>query len=73
MLDADQTRVSPDAVAVTSRAAELFLEALAAKAHAEATAAARTTIAFRDVGKMPFAKPALALYSLLIETLLACE
>jgi histone H3/H4 len=54
MLDADQTRVSPDAVAIMSRAAEFFLEALAAKAHSEAIAAARTAIAYRDVGRTSF-------------------
>lgn len=52
MLDADQTRLSAGAVSVCAKAAELFLEALAGKAHAEATGAARGTIAFRDVGAL---------------------
>lgn len=50
MMDADQTRLSAGAVTACAKAAEMFLEALAGKAHAEATGAARGTISFRDVG-----------------------
>jgi histone H3/H4 len=52
MLDADQTRVAADAVDLTVKAAEMFLEALAAKAKGEAAGAARSTISFRDVGRL---------------------
>jgi histone H3/H4 len=50
MLDTDQSRVTVDALDITSKAAELFLETLAGKAHAKAAGSARITVNFRDVG-----------------------
>ena len=50
MLDADQARIAADAVDLTGKAAELFLEALAGKARTEASGAARSTVSSKDIG-----------------------
>lgn len=53
MCDSDQTRVTANAVDLTGKAAALFLETLAGKAHLEAAGSARSTVNFRDVGAAP--------------------
>ena len=53
MLDADQARIAADALDLTGKAAELFLETLAEKAGHQAAGAGRSTVNLRDVGANP--------------------